>query len=71
MSKAKMEAAKELIQAKQYTEARAILKTVDHPKAREWEAQLDKVAPQRKPRKSRVGLLIFAVLVLIAAAASP
>jgi len=45
MSKAKFAAAKELIDEKQYDEARAILKTIDHPTAREWEAKLAKIAP--------------------------
>ena len=43
MSKAKMQAAKELIQEKKYDEARNILATVDHPTAREWEKKLDKL----------------------------
>lgn len=45
MSKAKFAAAKELIDEKKYDEARGILKTIDHPTAREWEAKLDKIAP--------------------------
>jgi len=45
MSKAKFAAAKELIDEKKYDEARAILKTIDHPTARDWEARLDKIAP--------------------------
>src|SRR6266540_2030811 len=45
MSKAKFAAAKELIQEKQYDEARRILATVDHPTAREWEKKLDRIAP--------------------------
>lgn len=45
MSKAKMAAAKELIQEKRYEEARQILATVDHPTAREWEQKLNRLAP--------------------------
>ncbi len=45
MSKARFAAAKELIDEKKYDEARALLKTIDHPTAREWEAKLDKIAP--------------------------
>lgn len=45
MSKAKFAAAKELIDEKQYDSARAILKTIDHPAAREWEKKLDTIAP--------------------------
>ena len=46
MSKAKFAAAKELIDEKKYDEARGILKTIDHPTAREWEAKLNRIAPQ-------------------------
>lgn len=43
MSKAKFDAAKELIQEKKYAEARTLLHSIDHPTAREWEAKLDKL----------------------------
>jgi hypothetical protein len=43
MSKAKFAAAKELIDEKKYDEALTILKTIDHPTAREWEAKLAKI----------------------------
>ncbi len=45
MSKAKFAAAKELINEKRYIEAYDILKTIDHPVAREWEEKLFKLAP--------------------------
>lgn len=45
MSKAKFDAAKELINEKKYDEARGILKTIDHPTAREWESKLNRIAP--------------------------
>lgn len=45
MSKAKFAAAKELIDEKKYDEARGILKTIDHPTAREWEAKLNRIDP--------------------------
>ncbi len=45
MSKAKFDAAKQLIQEKQYDEARAVLKTIDHPTARQWEVKLNTIAP--------------------------
>jgi hypothetical protein len=35
--------ARELIQQKRYSEARAILQSLDHPKAREWLAKLDQM----------------------------
>lgn len=46
MSKAKFAAAKELIDEKKYDEARTILKSIDHPTAREWEMKLDKISPR-------------------------
>src|SRR5205085_109358 len=49
MSKAKFEAAKELIREKRYTEARAILVTVAHPLAAEWVAKIDGLAPRTEP----------------------
>jgi len=59
MSKAKMQAAKELIEEKKYDEARSILATVDHPTAREWEKKLDllqaqasKISPQTEKVES-------------------
>ncbi len=45
MSKAKFDAVKELINEKKYAEAKALLKTIDHPTAREWEAKVDKLSP--------------------------
>lgn len=55
MSKAKFDAAKELIKEKQYDEARAILKTIDHPTAREWEARIDKLSPGSSSSKGAAG----------------
>ena len=63
MSKAKFEAAKLLIDDKDYPAARAILKTIDHPTAREWEHKLDALSPP-KP-KSNSGFWIFVTLVVI------
>jgi hypothetical protein len=45
MSKAKFEAAKELIQERKFDEARAILKTVEHPTANKWLKKLDEIDP--------------------------
>jgi hypothetical protein len=59
MSKAKMEAARELIQEKRYAEARAILLTVDHDKAREWLAKLDEIAPEVKSGSGKRPLLLI------------
>jgi hypothetical protein len=49
MSKAKMEAARELIREKRYDEARAILRTVDHPTARQWLGKLEQIDPVGRP----------------------
>jgi tetratricopeptide (TPR) repeat protein len=38
--------ARELIRDKRYDEARALLREIDHPTAREWLAKLDKLAPE-------------------------
>ena len=66
MSKAKFEAVKELIQTKQYTEARTLLKTIDHATARQWEAKLDRLSPPPEPATKTIGKrgLIIGVTVL-------
>lgn len=73
MSKAKMLAAREAIQAQQYDKARSILKTVDHPKAREWLARLDEIAPQQTNQKKAsrlwIALAAVALVALIGSAA--
>ena len=46
MSQDKMLQARDLIKQKRYAEARAILKTVNHPKAQEWLAKLDEIDPE-------------------------
>ncbi|HML25039.1 MAG TPA: hypothetical protein PKD09_25520 [Aggregatilinea sp.] len=46
--KEQMLRARELIQQKQYDEARLLLMTIDHDKAREWLAQLDRIQ-QKQP----------------------
>lgn len=47
MAKEQMEAARELIKAKRYNEARGILRNVDHPLAQEWLAKIDQLDPPR------------------------
>src|SRR5262245_24815228 len=37
--------ARDLIKAKHYDEARAILKTIDHPTAQDWLNKINQVAP--------------------------
>jgi hypothetical protein len=59
MSKAKFEAAKELIDKKDYAGARTILKSIDHPTARAWEAKLDALAPQKTSLRSAIPFLDF------------
>jgi hypothetical protein len=49
MSKAKFDAARELIAEKRYDEARAILNTINHPTAKEWLTKLDKLSPLVSP----------------------
>lgn len=49
MAESKLETARQLIVEKQYDAARAVLETIaDHPKAREWLAKLDEIAPKDK-----------------------
>ena len=45
MSRAKFEAARELITEKRYDEARVILRTVSHPTAAKWLQKLDQLNP--------------------------
>ncbi len=59
MSKEKFAAAKELIDKKDYAGARAILKEIDHPTARAWEAKLDALAPQKTSLRSAIPFLDF------------
>ena len=70
MSKAKFEAARELIQAQQYDQARALLRTIDDPRAAEWLAKLDKLDPPPVKRKQRpllaLLLVVLAIVILIA-----
>lgn len=63
--KEKMQRAKELIQQKKYAEARKILKTVDHPTAEKWLAQIDKMAPAKRQPSSGGGYLIIGGVVIV------
>ncbi len=47
-TKQRMLVAKDFINEKKYAEARAVLKTVEHPKAKEWLAKLDQIAPEKR-----------------------
>ncbi|MCC6612704.1 MAG: hypothetical protein IT320_04445 [Anaerolineae bacterium] len=44
-------AAAELIRSREYDKARALLKTIDHPKAREWLQRLGENAPESPAKK--------------------
>ncbi len=65
MSKAKMEAARELIKEKQYDEARAILRTVNHPLAAEWIAKIDAISSPKHSRRSPILALVALGIVLV------
>ncbi|MCA0453434.1 MAG: hypothetical protein LCI00_05625 [Chloroflexi bacterium] len=73
MSKAKFDAAKELIDEKRYGEARALLKTIDHPTAITWLDKLDVIAPapqipaskiRTKPTRLQTVLLVIGLLII-------
>jgi hypothetical protein len=63
MSREKLVRARELIEQQRYSEARAILHSIDHPIAHKWLARLDEIAPDeviisekpltKKPRSPR------------------
>lgn len=67
MAKSKMDQARRLIQQKKYDEARAILLTVDDPRARQWLGQLDDKYPS-KPRTNRLGSILATLLTIIISA---
>jgi|GEM_PF-2140719 len=52
-TKRQMQQAKALIQQKRYDDARAILITVDHPKADVWLQRLNSIAPQEQPSQQK------------------
>jgi hypothetical protein len=64
-------AAKLLIQQRRYDEARTLLQSIDHPIARRWLAQLERVAPSRPAPTAYLLLWLaaavvsFAVIVLV------
>jgi hypothetical protein len=64
MLKAKFETAKELIDKKKYDQARAILKTINHPTATAWLAKLDKISPPKQNRA--IPLIVFTTAILLA-----
>lgn len=71
MSRAKFEAARELIQQKNYAAARAILEAMpDEPRAIEWLAKLDQIAPREETPRRGLSLPLFIVLTIIAISAA-
>jgi|GEM_PF-3505532 len=50
--KEKMIKARQLIKGKKYDEARSLLETVNHPKAKEWLAKINKISPPAKSSKA-------------------
>ncbi|GAB4527032.1 MAG: hypothetical protein OHK0046_44440 [Anaerolineae bacterium] len=66
----KMIKARELMQQKRYEQARAILRTVNHPMAKEWLVQIENLAPasasQRWRNRLTLFILVLFVLVMLA-----
>ncbi len=58
-----LQQAQTLIKEKRYDEARKLLAKIDHPTARKWEQKLGDSAPKQSSRR---GLLVFALIALIA-----
>jgi len=54
--------APDLIKQKRYAEARAILQTIEHPKAKEWLIRLDQVAPEKPKREPLTAAPVSPVL---------
>lgn len=59
--KERMMKARSLIQAMEYEQARAILKTVDHPTAKQWLAKIDAITPEKPKRENPIASFLFAV----------
>lgn len=78
MSTSDLNAAKSLIQQKRYAEARALLKTIDHPTAAKWLARLDEIDPpeptpavvkpsvKQRPRSDALSVVITLALIFLA-----
>jgi hypothetical protein len=69
MSKAKLTAAKELINEKQFDAARAILVKIDDPLAKKWLDKLDEIAPVSteitNKKKSSLWIAVIATMVIM------
>ncbi len=62
MATDKLQRAKDLIQVKRYDEARAVLKTVDHPTAQKWLQKLDEIAPARQTKRQAPSWINYLVV---------
>lgn len=51
--KENMMTARDLIKRKQYTEARAILTTINHPTAQEWIGRIDSISPKQSEQPAK------------------
>jgi cytoskeletal protein RodZ len=64
--KERYEEALALAKAGKYDQARQILKTLNHPKARELEAKINAKAPTNKPKRGRnIALLSFLLVAIV------
>lgn len=57
--------AKAYVQAKDYQNARRVLRRIDHPKAREWLQRINKLDPTAVRRKRVIIALILALILLV------
>ena len=62
ISKVKFDTVQELIDEKDYTGARVILKGIDDPTAREWERKIDALEPTPSKVSNRTAHLIITVI---------
>jgi len=65
MSKERLLQAKELIHQERYDDARKILKSIDHPTAREWLHRIDEITPKQiVGDQSKVGIGLGAKILI-------
>jgi len=61
VAKAKFDAVQELVDKHDYAGARAVLKTIDDPTAREWERKIDALQPPPKVSNRAAHLIISTI----------
>lgn len=65
----KLQTARQLIKEKNYTEARELLRTINHPTAKKWLIKIDEISPEDKSQHRRwlwfLAILTVCVLSLI------